>query len=93
MLKEFLKKGARPEGDHAKKVVHSPIVVSGTKVEEGRGTMLVIAVGANKIESHFLTLAPEQEYEMTPLEEKLKILADKILWLALIAGSFVILIL
>ncbi|CAG9336016.1 unnamed protein product [Blepharisma stoltei] len=54
--------------------------------------MVAIAVGIYSKEGRITNLA-EQDDEMTPLEIKLKILADKILWIGLMAGCFVIVIL
>ncbi|CAG9315375.1 unnamed protein product [Blepharisma stoltei] len=91
-LKEWMKKGTRAEGDHAKREIPSPIVISGTNVVEGSGEMVIIAVGQYSKEGRISGLA-EQDEEMTPLEIKLEHLADRISGLGLGAGIFVVLIL
>ncbi|CAG9336020.1 unnamed protein product [Blepharisma stoltei] len=91
-LKEFLKKGTRAEGDHAKREIPSPVVISGTSVVEGSGIMAAIAVGIYSKEGRITDLA-EQDDEMTPLEIKLENLADRISGLGLGAGAFVVLVL
>lgn len=91
-LKEFLKREGRAEGDHAKREIPSAIVISGTNVVEGKGDMVVIAVGIYSKEGRISGLSRQDE-EMTPLEIKLEHLADKISNLGLAAGVFVVVIL
>ena len=55
--------------------VPSPVCISGTTVAEGRGKMLIIAVGKNSVEGFFNDMT-SKEPEQTPLEEKLNDIAD-----------------
>jgi Ca2+ transporting ATPase len=57
--------------------VPSPVVLSGTNLAEGFGTMVVVAVGKNSCEGRIVELA-EQEEEATPLMKKLDSLAESI---------------
>ena len=52
-------------------------LISGTKVVEGTGNMMVLTVGVNTYEN-ILKATLQQEDDSTPLEEKLAILADQI---------------
>ena len=67
--------------------VISPIVFSGTSVKQGSGYMLVCAVGVNSHQGKTtLLMQNEGSNELTPLQEKLKVLADKISDFGLIAA-------
>jgi Ca2+ transporting ATPase len=57
--------------------IPSPIILSGTKLAEGQGLMLVIAVGSYSAEGRIIDLAG-QETDVTPLELKLEKLAHDI---------------
>ena len=52
-------------------------MVSGTKVVEGTGKMMVLTVGVNTVENG-LKINLQQEDDATPLQEKLEILANQI---------------
>lgn len=52
-------------------------LVSGTKVVEGTGKMLVLTVGVNTVENG-LKMKLQKEDDTTPLQEKLTVLADQI---------------
>ena len=52
-------------------------LVSGTKVIEGTGKMLVLAVGVNTVENK-LKAKLQQDDDTTPMQEKLEVLADQI---------------
>ena len=55
--------------------VHDPFLLSGTKVTQGIGRMLVIATGVNSLNGRSI-LALQVEPEKTPLQEKLGVIAD-----------------
>jgi magnesium-transporting ATPase (P-type) len=57
--------------------IPSPIILSGTKLEDGHGLMLLIAVGSYSAEGRIIDLAG-QASEETPLELKLEKLAHDI---------------
>jgi calcium-translocating P-type ATPase len=59
--------------------VITPVIFSGTSVKQGSGYMLVCAVGVNSHQGKTtLLMQNEGSNELTPLQEKLKVLADKI---------------
>ena len=72
--------------------VPSPIVLSGTTLSEGAGSMVVLAVGSQSAEGRIAD-AVEQEEETTPLQDKLEKLAGDIGKLGLIAAVITMLIL
>jgi Ca2+ transporting ATPase len=55
-----------------------PFIISGTKVNDGTGYMVVCAVGENSIMGRAMSLATGDEDAKTPLQEKLGDLADQI---------------
>ena len=55
----------------------SPFLISGTKVVEGTGKMMVLAVGKDTFENQLKAKLQEKD-DMTPLQEKLMDLADQI---------------
>jgi magnesium-transporting ATPase (P-type) len=57
--------------------VPSPVLLSGTNLAEGIGTMLVIAVGKNSAEGRIMELASQSEME-TPLMRKLNKLTETV---------------
>ena len=57
--------------------VPSPVLLSGTNLAEGIGTMLVIAVGKNSAEGRIMELASQAEIE-TPLMRKLNKLTETV---------------
>ena len=54
-----------------------PIIISGSKVQEGTGTFLVTAVGVNSSYGR-TTMSLRTKQEDTPLQKKLNVLADAI---------------
>ena len=55
-----------------------PFIISGTKVRDGTGEMIVCAIGENSIMGRAMLLATNDDDSKTPLQEKLGDLADKI---------------
>jgi Ca2+ transporting ATPase len=55
----------------------NPFLVSGSKLMEGTGDMLVLAVGRNS-QYGMLKMKIQQDQDDTPLQEKLSTLADQI---------------
>eukprot|EP00340_Litonotus_pictus_P000633 CAMPEP_0170521718 /NCGR_PEP_ID=MMETSP0209-20121228/7085_1 /TAXON_ID=665100 ORGANISM="Litonotus pictus, Strain P1" /NCGR_SAMPLE_ID=MMETSP0209 /ASSEMBLY_ACC=CAM_ASM_000301 /LENGTH=1049 /DNA_ID=CAMNT_0010808745 /DNA_START=1 /DNA_END=3150 /DNA_ORIENTATION=- len=70
----------------------NPFIISGTQVMDGSGKMLVLAVGPNKVSGKSDDLM-EAETDETPLQTKLKDVADKIGDLGLMAAIFIGLVL
>ncbi|KAJ3308050.1 plasma membrane calcium [Blyttiomyces sp. JEL0837] len=71
---------------------HDPFLLSGTKVVNGLGRMVVVATGSNSLNGRLLA-ALEVEPEETPLQEKLGKLADQIAKFGLIAAVFMVVVL
>jgi len=73
----------------------NPFLLSGSKVIEGTGEMIVIAVGEKSYQGQQKKLMMEEEKEESPLQQKLAVLADQIgmmgTWLA--GGMFLLMIL
>ena len=69
--------------------VPSPVVLSGTNLAEGFGSMLVIAVGKNSAEGRIMDLV-EQDSDSTPLMKKLDKLAGTIGKGGLVAAAITI---
>ncbi|KAL1923033.1 uncharacterized protein VTP21DRAFT_9409 [Calcarisporiella thermophila] len=69
-----------------------PFMISGSKVLEGVGTYVVIAVGINSFHGKTM-MALRQEAEDTPLQVKLNFLAEKIAKLGLAAALLMLLVL
>ena len=65
-----------PNDDGTRKI--DPFLMSGSKVIEGTGEMLVIAVGERSVQGKTKKLMMDEEKTETPLEQKLAILADQI---------------
>jgi Ca2+-transporting ATPase len=76
----------------AKDTVHDPFLLSGTKVVQGIGRMLVIGTGVNSLNGRSI-LALEVEPEKTPLQEKLGIIADYIAKFGISIASLMVVIL
>ena len=70
--------------------IPSPILLSGTKLAEGVGTMVVVAVGKNSVEGRIMELS-EQDEEITPLMKKLNSLAEAIGKLGLLVSILTVL--
>jgi magnesium-transporting ATPase (P-type) len=66
--------------------IHDPWMLCGCKVMEGRGTMLVIAVGPNS-QWGKITALVKKEVKPTPLQEHLEVLAESIGKLGLAAAG------
>ncbi len=56
----------------------TPFIISGTKVKDGSGEMIVCSVGEHSIMGRAMELATEDDNSQTPLQEKLGELADQI---------------
>lgn len=66
----------------------NPFVISGTQVIDGSGLMLVTAVGCNSSSGRIADIT-DSEVDDTPLQEKLKNVADKIGDYGLMAAIFI----
>ncbi|KAH6563608.1 hypothetical protein BASA60_010655 [Batrachochytrium salamandrivorans] len=75
-----------------KDLSRDPFLLSGTKVVNGLGRMLVVATGINSLNGRSL-LALEVEPEATPLQEKLGRIADMIAKFGVIAAFSMVVIL
>ena len=80
------------ESDAIKKTEKDPFLLSGTKVTNGTGLMLVSSVGTNSINGQTL-LSLSVEPEETPLQVKLSKLADFIAKFGIAAASIMVVIL
>lgn len=80
---------SRKDLNHA---VPSPICLSGTTIAEGRGNMIVLAVGEFSAEGRIMELS-EQSDTNTPLQDKLLKVATDISKLGAIASAIVVVIL
>lgn len=65
------------ESDLIEKNHEKPFLISGTKLTEGEGEMLVLTVGPNTIKGK-ISATLGQEKDETPLQEKLEVLANQI---------------
>ena len=72
--------------------IPSPVCISGTTLAEGRGKMLVLAIGENSAEGRIMDLS-EQDQGKTPLEKKLDHVADFISKVGLICAAVGVVIL
>ena len=77
--------------DH-KHDIPSPVLLSGTQVIDGRGCMLVLAVGDNSCEGRIKEFT-NQEDELTPLQKKLNKVANDISKAGLVAAVFAVVVL
>lgn len=86
------KQAAGPKDDNPKL---NPFLISGSKVIEGTGEMLVIAVGEKSYQGQQKKLMMEEEKEESPLQQKLAVLADQIglIGMYLAGGMFLVMIL
>lgn len=73
----------------------NPFLISGSKVMEGTGEMIVIAVGEKSFQGKQKKLMMEEQKEESPLQQKLAVLADQIGYLGTVAaaGMFILMIL
>ena len=93
------------ESDHVKKLPYhpnddktrkiDPFLISGSKVIEGTGEMLVIAVGEKSAQGKTKKLMMEEEKEKSPLQQKLAVLGDQIGRMGTVCavGMFILMIL
>jgi magnesium-transporting ATPase (P-type) len=75
MLEERATDKKEPSADHHE--LPSPVLMSGTSVENGSGDMLVIVVGKNSALGEIMDKLEESQ-GATPLQEKLEIIAEEI---------------
>ena len=68
-----------------KSITVDPFFLSGTLIEEGQGTMLVVAIGAQSFQGK-LKQSIEKSTSETPLEAHLTLLADKIGYAGMLAA-------
>ena len=89
ILEEGLANGA---GIHE---VPSPVLLSGTNIKNGKGFMLIIAVGDNSAIGKIRRNLVNNDDDTTPLQKKLSKLADAIGWFGLSAAvlTFLVMIL
>ena len=71
-----------------KSVDKAPFLISGSKIAEGNGMMLVTAVGAHSALGKSRAILEDSEEEQTPLQEKLEVVADDIGKVGTGAGLF-----
>ena len=81
-----------PDDESLTHEISSPICLSGTTLVEGRGRMLVLAVGRLSAVGFILDSAQESPGQ-TPLEEKLEKIANFISKIGLICGSAAVILL
>lgn len=79
-------KGASKLGHHD---VPSPIILAGTKVLNGSGTMIVINVGKNSAIGKIKDIIDSGEEELTPLQLKLEKIARDIGWFGLGSATII----
>ena len=65
----------------------NPFLLSGSKVIEGTGEMMVIAVGEKSYQGQQKKLMMDEVKEESPLQQKLAVLADQIGYMGTIAAS------
>lgn len=65
----------------------NPFLMSGSKVIEGTGEMLVIAVGERSYQGKQKKLMMEEVKEESPLQQKLAVLADQIGYMGTVAAA------
>lgn len=65
----------------------NPFLLSGSKVMEGTGEMMVIAVGERSFQGQQRKLMMEEEKEESPLQQKLAVLADQIGYMGSVAAG------
>ena len=70
-----------------------PFIISGTKVRDGSGEMIVCAVGENSIMGRAMILSTGDDDAKTPLQEKLGDLADQIGTVGFMAAGIIGLVL
>lgn len=68
----------------------TPFLISGTKVMEGNGEVLICAVGKNTVYNKIKALV-QQDSDDTPLQEKLAELADDIGKVGMLAATLTVL--
>lgn len=70
----------------------NPFLISGSKIMEGTGEMLVLAVGVNS-QYGKLKLKIQQDPDETPLQAKLAILVTQVSLIGIVAAVFIVLML
>lgn len=91
---DLVKKTAKTTVDLANpKKTSYPFIISGTKVNDGTGEMVVCAVGENSIMGRAMSLATGDDDSKTPLQEKLEGLADQIGVVGMIVAALIGLVL
>ena len=66
----------------------NPFIISGTQVMEGSGLVLALAVGSNKVSGKSDDIM-DSDNDVTPLQQKLTVVAEKIGDLGLMAAIFI----
>ncbi|MCP5019832.1 MAG: HAD-IC family P-type ATPase [Ketobacter sp.] len=84
------KKGVEKLGHHD---VPSPVLLAGTKVLTGTGSMVVITVGPNSSIGKIKEIMSSGEDELTPLQMKLEKIARDIGWFGLISAVIIFVVL
>ncbi|ELP83478.1 plasma membrane calcium-transporting atpase, putative, partial [Entamoeba invadens IP1] len=81
------------ESDAVRKTADNFYMMSGTKVTDGNGEMLVVAVGPNSMWGNTMQAVNQNKSDPTPLQESLDDLAVKIGYLGMACGGIVFLVL
>lgn len=81
---DAVRKGRPEEG-------HDPFFISGSVVMEGHGTVLVTGVGVNSFQGKTM-MSLRTEEEVTPLQEKLEVIATRIGYAGLVAAVLMLLV-
>ncbi len=82
---DLINKSALNLKDESHKI--NPFLLSGSKVIEGTGEMIVIAVGEKSYQGQQKKLMMDEVKEESPLQQKLAVLADQIGYMGTIAAS------
>lgn len=72
--------------------IPSPICISGTTLAEGRGKMLILAVGKNSVEGRIMDISAQEE-SSTPLQKKLDKIASDISKVGMVCAVFAVVVL
>jgi Ca2+ transporting ATPase len=72
--------------------VPSPICISGTTLVEGRGKMLILAVGKYSVEGRIMDISAQEE-SSTPLQKKLDKIASDVSKLGMACATFAVVVL
>lgn len=85
VLEKFLNEGLKPTGND----LPSAVCISGTTVAEGRGKLVVLAIGKFSVEGQIIEMT-SSEPESTPLELKLNDVAELISKIGLICAGIAV---